>query len=55
MIDCVLPFVDDLSGFQRPYAPHIGEFFAHRKAQYQHNSIMREIDGNHPTYAPRKI
>lgn len=55
LIDCVLPFLNDLSGFQKSYAPHIGEFFEQRKAQYQHDTIMREMNGNPPSYAQRKM
>ena len=55
MIDCVLPFMSDLSGFQKSYAPHIGEFFEQRKAQYQHDTIMKEMNGNPPSYAQRKM
>ena len=55
LIDCVLPFISDLSGFQKSYAPHIGEFFEQRKAQYQHDTIMKEMDGNPPSYTQRKM
>lgn len=44
LIDCVLPFMDDLSGFHGPYASHIGEFFEQRKAQYQHDTITQQVD-----------
>lgn len=55
MIDCILPFLNDLSGFKRSLEPDIGEFCEQRKAQIQRDTIMKEMDGNPPSYAQRKM
>lgn len=55
LVDCVLPLLNDLSGFQRSYAPHIHEFFEQQKAKYQHDAISNEIEANHSSSAQRKM
>lgn len=55
LVDCVLPLLDDLSGFERSYASHIREFFEHRKAQYQHDTISNEIEVNNFSNTQRKM
>lgn len=55
MIDCILPFMNDLSGFKRSLEPDIGAFCGQRKAQIQRDAIMREMDGSSPSYTQRKM
>lgn len=53
-VDCVLPRVEDLSGFEY-HKPTIKEFFEHRKAKYQKDTIMGQIDTDGDWPPPKKI
>ncbi len=53
-VDCVLPRLDDLSGFEY-HKPTIKEFFEHRKAKYQKDTIMGQIDTDGDLQPPKKI
>lgn len=55
-IDCVLPFVDDMSIFDHAPA-EIKAFFEQRKAEYQKDVLLGHIDGTalHNSLPTRKI
>lgn len=55
-IDCVLPFVDDMSIFDHAPA-EIKAFFEQRKAEYQKDVLLGHIDGtaSHNSPPTRKI
>lgn len=54
LIDCLLPFVDDLSAAAQ-YKPQAYAFFEERKAVYQSQRLIREVDNTFVISKSRKI
>lgn len=54
LIDCLLPFVDDLSAVAQ-YKPQAYAFFEERKAVYQNQRLMQEVKRTSVSSISRKI